>query len=172
MTKYECFNQFQYIFNPALETTQTILGTQQAWSDLAPVTQSKNDMQTVNSSQRHLGKPSPFFRLNQQQDHCRRYRMHKGEKHSGMFWNCLGWPREFYHSLFEKWSEPLRHKIDFEWENGVELKIKYLKAALGWELIERENIFIIKQTQIGEINLTWLLWWREHKLQCRMPCTF
>lgn len=47
---------FQSVACSQIEAAQTILGTQQAWSDLAPVTLSKNNMQTVNSSQRHLGK--------------------------------------------------------------------------------------------------------------------
>ena len=149
------------------------------WSELSAATISKNVLDTVLQAlshfQRHFGKASPlkipFFRLTSERIIVDVTASTKVKRHSRTFQNYLGCPGEFRRSLVEKWSEPLRLKIDLEWEHHIELKYnRCLNAALGWELIEREwdNIFSIQTTLIEERNpsrnLTWLLWCKEHKL--------
>lgn len=116
-------------------------------------------LQALSHFQRHFGKASPlkipFFRLTSERIIVDVTDSTKVKRHSRTFQNCLGCPGEFCRSLFEKWSEPLRHKIDLEWEHHIESKYNRCpNAALGWELIGREwdNIFPIQKTVIEERN--------------------
>lgn len=99
---------------------------------------------------------TPFLSSHIWENHCQRYRRHRGEK---AFKNLSELPwlskRVSLFPFFTKWGEPLRHKIDLEWEHHIESKYnRLLNAALGWELIEREwdNVFPIQKALIEERN--------------------
>ena len=105
-------------------------------------------LQAVSHFQRHSGKGSPFFHPTSVRIIVSATDSTKVKRHLGTFQNYVGCPREFRHSLFKKWGEPLWHKIDFEWEHHIELKYnRCLNFALGRELIESEwdNNFLIQK---------------------------